>query len=231
MGYKAIVFDAYGTLFDVAAAARALAEAPGADPAFAAAWPAMAETWRLKQLEYSWIRALAGAYADFWRLTEDALDYALEKHGLAETAPRDALLALYQKLPAYPDAREALAALKDEGRQIGILSNGAPSMLAAAIDAAGLDGVIDAALSADQLQTFKVRPEVYALATDRFDCAPADVFFVSSNGWDVCSAAAYGFTSVWVNRRGDPVDRLHGAPAAQLPNLSGLPDAIRGFET
>lgn len=229
MRFKAAAFDAYGTLFDVAAAARRLAAAEGAHPDFQARWTALAETWRLKQLEYSWLRALSGDYADFWAVTGDALDFALEKHALS-AALKPALMALYERLDAYPEAKAALQALKADGRRLAILSNGAPRMLSAAVESAGFDGLFDAVLSADAAKTFKVRPEVYALATDQFDAARGEVLFVSSNGWDVCSAAAYGFTSVWVNRRGEPIDRLAAAPAAVIRDLSELPGLARLLE-
>ncbi len=230
MAFKAVVFDAYGTLFDVAAAARRLAETPGVDPRFHDNWAALAETWRQKQLEYSWLRALSGDYADFWRVTEDALDYALEKHRLETAAPKAELMALYERLEPFAEARTALEALKADDRRLGILSNGAPTMLAAAVRAAEFEALMDAVLSVDALKTFKVKPEVYALAIDAFEAERREILFVSSNGWDVCSAAAYGFTSVWVNRRGDPVDRLAAKPAATLTDLSTLPVIARRLE-
>jgi 2-haloacid dehalogenase len=219
------IFDAYGTLFDVGAAARMAADEPGSD-AWAARWPDLAADWRRKQLEYSWIRASAGAHADFWQVTQDGLDWALERHGLSAPGLRDRLLALYRELAAYPEVPGMLASLKNLGRRCAILSNGSPAMLATAIRSAGIDALLEAALSVEEVGVFKPDARVYALVEARLGVAPAEVLFVSSNGWDACAGAAFGFTAVWVNRECAPVDRLHGRPAHVLPDLSGLPDLV-----
>ena len=162
------VFDAYGTLFDVhAAIARFRGEAgPEADR--------MSEIWRTKQLEYSWTLTLAGHYADFWTLTERALDYSLARVPSVPKSLKPKLLEAYFKLDAFPDARAALRALKTKGHKTGILSNGSPNMLKGAVDGAGLGGDLDAVFSVDVLKMFKPRPEVYALVTDHFQCKPAE---------------------------------------------------------
>lgn len=220
------VFDAYGTLFDVAAAARQAAEEPGAG-AWASAWPGIAADWRRKQLEYSWLRSLAGAHADFWQVTQDALDWALGNAGLSgDAALRERLLALYWQLPAYPDAQGALEALKARGLRLAVLSNGSPAMLGAAIESAGLTALLEDALSAEEVGVFKPDARVYDMVGKRFGTAPRDVLFVSANGWDACSAASYGFRAVWLNRDNAPPDRLHGAPAHVLPDLSALPALV-----
>lgn len=219
---KAAVFDAYGTLFDVASAARRLAETPECDPRLRERWPALAETWRAKQLEYCWLRGLSGDYVDFEQVTRDGLAYALELRGLADAGLTEPLMALYMTLDAYPEAPTALAALADKGLGLGILSNGSPAMLDAATRSSGLAPLMNAVLSVDPLRTFKPAPEVYALATERFAAERSEILFVSSNGWDVCSAAAYGFTAVWVNRAGAPIDRLAARPVAVISDLSGL---------
>lgn len=222
------VFDAYGTLFDVAAAARRAAAEPGRDR-FAAHWPAIAEKWRLKQLQYTWLRAVTGDHVGFWQVTQDGLDWALESEGLADDADlRARLLQLYRELDAYPEVPDMLSALKKGGISTAILSNGSPDMLDAAVGSAGIGALLDDVLSVESVGIFKPARVVYDLVGQRFGCAPGEVLFVSSNGWDACAAAAYGFGTVWVNRAGDPVDRLPAAPDLQLPDLSGLPDLVAG---
>ena len=180
------VFDAYGTLFNVhAAIARFRSQAgPEADR--------MSELWRAKQLEYSWTLTLAGRYADFWALTERALDYSLTRFPSVDKALRPKLLEAYFKLDAFPDARTALRALKAKGHKTGILSNGSPNMLKGAVDAADVGGDLDAVLSVDSLKMFKPRPEVYGLVTDHYQRKPAEVTFVSSNRWDVMASVSVG---------------------------------------
>ena len=216
----AYVFDAYGTLFDVAGAAREAARGPGGE-AIAEAWPALAEHWRDRQLQYTWLRSLAGDHADFAQVTADALDWAMERMGIEGDALRARLLALYDTLPAYPEAADALAALRAAGHRTAILSNGTPAMLDAAVAASGL-GPFEAIVSAEEAGVFKIAPAVYDLVEARLGVPPGAVTFVSSNGWDAAGAAAYGFHAVWVNRRGEPVERLPGRPARIVPDLSGL---------
>ena len=216
----AYVFDAYGTLFDVAGAAREAARGPGGE-AIAGAWPALAEHWRDRQLQYTWLRSLAGDHADFAQVTADALDWAMERMGIEGEGLRARLLALYDTLPAYPEAADALAALRAAGHRTAILSNGTPAMLDAAVAASGL-GPFEAVVSAEEAGVFKIAPAVYDLVEARLGVPPGAVTFVSSNGWDAAGAAAYGFHAVWVNRRGEPVERLPGRPARIVPDLSGL---------
>jgi 2-haloacid dehalogenase len=210
------VFDAYGTLFDVhAAIARFRAEAgPDADR--------MSEIWRLKQLEYTWTLTLAGHYADFWTLTERALDFALARALTVPKALKSKLLEAYFQLDAFPDARAALAALKAKGHKTAILSNGSPNMLKGAVDAAGIGGDLDAVLSVDVLKMFKPRPEVYRLVTEHYKCTPGDVTFVSSNRWDVMAGTSVGFNGTWVNRSKAPDEYMDFPPKQTLNDLSGL---------
>jgi 2-haloacid dehalogenase len=215
---RAVVFDAYGTLFDVASAAR---RAFAGDPVMAAAWPRLAEDWRRKQLEYSWLRAIMGQHADFRSVTADALDWALEAQGIG--ADRDRLMTLYDTCEAYPEVAPVLAALAARGLRCAILSNGTPAMLAAAIDAAGLGHAFEAVISVEEAGVFKPDARVYALATARLGLAPADIAFVSSNGWDAAGAALFGFRSLWVNRAGAPQERLPAAPVRTIADLSALP--------
>jgi 2-haloacid dehalogenase len=210
------VFDAYGTLFDVhAAIARHRGEAgPDADR--------MSEIWRTKQLEYTWTLTLAGHYADFWTLTDRALDFSLARVPSVPKSLKPKLLDAYFKLDAFPDARAALRALKAKGQKTAILSNGSPDMLQGAVDNAGIGGDLDAVLSVDALRMFKPRPEVYGLVTERFQCAPDDVTFVSSNRWDVMASVSVGFRGLWINRGKMPDEYLDFAPKQILSDLSGL---------
>jgi 2-haloacid dehalogenase len=222
MPIRACVFDAYGTLFDVNAAARIAAAEPGRE-ALAAVWPKLAADWRTKQLQYTWLRSLMGAHADFWQVTQDGLDWAMEAAGLADDGLRDRLLALYRELAAYPEVPPMLAALKAAGRQVAILSNGAPAMLEAAVASAGIGASVDAILSVEEVGVFKPDARVYDLVGARLDTARGEVLFVSSNGWDAAGAAHYGFRTAWVNRAGEPVDRLPARPAHAMADLTGIP--------
>ncbi|SOH92613.1 2-haloacid dehalogenase [Monaibacterium marinum] len=216
------VFDAYGTLFDVAAAARVAAAEPGRED-FAKHWPRIAADWRAKQLEYTWLRAVAGHHRDFWDVTQDGLDWALEAAGLATPELRERLLQLYWELGAYPEVPAMLAALKQAGLSTAILSNGSPAMLQGAVSSAGIGDVLDDVLSVEDVGVFKPHPSVYDLVGGRFGCAKEEVLFVSSNGWDAGAAAGYGFRTAWVNRAGLPVDRLWGTPDTILSDLTTIP--------
>lgn len=216
------VFDAYGTLFDVDAAARAAADETGAT--WADRWPALSADWRAKQLAYTWLRTAAHRHADFETITADALDWALVRHGLAgDAALRARLLTLYRTLPPFPEAPAMLARLRGAGWRLAILSNGTPGMLADAVTSAGFGGVFDAVLSVEGVGAFKPAPEVYALIEGHFGASAGQTTFVSSNGWDAQAAAAYGMRAVWVNRAGAPAERLPGTLAATLPDLGALP--------
>jgi 2-haloacid dehalogenase len=193
------VFDAYGTLFDVHAAAEREKAAIGP------AWQDLSRTWRTKHIEYSWHHAFTGKPATFWQLAERSLDYAIAATGGSVSADvRNRLLASYRTMAAYPEVREVLAALKTRGDKLAILSNGDPDMLDDAVAAAKLGGLFDAVLSVSAAATFKPRMKVYQLVLDRFGGKPADVSFQSSNRWDIAAAKAFGFRCVWVNRTGAP---------------------------
>jgi len=224
MAFSTYVFDAYGTLFDVAAAARQAADDP-AFPALADRWAKLAEDWRQKQLQYSWLRAITGTHADFWEVTQNGLDWALEASGLAgDAALRDRLLALYWELQAYPEVPAMLAALKQRGKTTAILSNGSPDMLAGAVSSAGIGDLLDDVLSVESVGVFKPDCRVYDLVGARFGCPPDEVLFVSSNGWDVAAAAGYGFGTAWINRTGLPMDRLPWRPDRVLSDLTTIPE-------
>ncbi len=220
------VFDAYGTLFDVGAAAREAASEPGRE-ALAERASELAEHWRLKQLQYSWLRAITGEYTEFWNVTKDGLDWALEKAGLdGDPELRERLLALYWELSAYKEVHFMLARLKAAGMKTAILSNGSPDMLEGAVDSSGVGANLDAVLSVQNVGIFKPARSVYDMVGDHFGCTPDQVLFVSSNGWDAAGAAGYGFKTVWVNRAGDPVDRLPAQPHTILSDLTTIPNLI-----
>jgi 2-haloacid dehalogenase len=205
----AVIFDAYGTLFDVQAIART------AEELFPRMGAALAAAWRDKQLEYARLRSMSDRYADFWSVTADALDYVLDRLGLPagqDTVER--LLDAYRRLPAYPGDRLALARLKELGLPLVILSNGSPRMLEPAIAAAGFDGLFDHVLSANQVRRFKTAPEVYQLGVDTLGLPASQSLFVSSNGWDVCAATWFGYRTFWMNRAGLPPERLGVTPEA-----------------
>jgi len=217
------VFDAYGTLFDVAAAARIAAEQPGQEK-LADVWPRLAADWRTKQLQYTWLRAVTGDYISFWQVTSDGLDWAMEASGLDDPVLRETLLALYWELPAYPEVPKMLDTLKSNGLSTAILSNGSPDMLQGAVEFAQVEAKLDAVLSVEDVGIFKPAKIVYDMVGERFGTTPEQVLFVSSNGWDAAAAAQYGFTTAWVNRANEPVDRLPAKPTHVLSNLETIPE-------
>ena len=206
------VFDAYGTLLDVDAAAREAAAEPGME-ALRYDWLSIAKGWRERQLRYSWLCSMMQKYDDFWELTIRALDATLEEHGLSSNKKiRDRLLSLYSELSPYAEVPSLLSDLKATGHKLAVLSNASPSMLKTAMNAAGISEFFDELLSVDVLKCYKPTPSVYQLITTRFDCEPGDVTFFSSNNWDVSGAGAYGFKTIWVNRTGGPWDKLPYQP-------------------
>ena len=224
MAITTCIFDAYGTLFDVAAAARQAAEEPGRD-ALKPVWSDLATHWRLKQLQYSWLRAITDAHTDFWQVTQDGLDWALEATQLdGDPELRQRLLDLYWELQAYPEVPQMLKSLKSSGLNTAILSNGSPDMLTGAVSSAGLNDVLDDVLSVESVGIFKPDARVYDLVGAQFECTKDEVLFVSSNGWDAAASAGYGFKTVWVNRAGEPVDRLPWKPGHILADLTAIPE-------
>ena len=219
-GIGACVFDAYGTLLDVHAPAQRLAPEIGPQA------ERLSATWRAKQLEYSWLRSLMRRHADFWQVTQEALDYALDETGLTNDGIREKLLALYWRLEAYDDGARALSTLRGAGLATAILSNGSPEMLNAAADHAGLGPLLDAVLSVEPVGIFKPDPRTYQLAVDTLGVDASAVCFISSNGWDAAGAAAFGFQVAWLNRFGRPRDRLPAGPAVEIMTLDELPQAI-----
>lgn len=228
MTIKACVFDAYGTLFDVSAAAREAAAEPGRED-FAKVWQKVANDWRLKQLQYTWLRAVADAHTDFWEVTQNGLDWALEASQLSDPELRERLLALYWGLSAFAEVPEMLAELKTLGYQTAILSNGSPEMLAGAVGSAQVGEFLDDVLSVEDVGIFKPHASVYQLVSDRFECGPDEILFVSANGWDAACAAGYGFRCVWVNRTGEPMDRLPWTPDRVVSDLTTIPELAGVF--
>ena len=219
-GIGACVFDAYGTLFDVNAAAQHCAAELGDK------WQPLAELWRGRQLQYTWLRSLMGNYADFWQVTGEALDFSMEALGLEDSALRDRLMELYLQLDAYPEVGDVLRRLRDGGMKTAILSNGSPKMLQAAVDNAGIGGALDAVISADQIKVYKTVPAVYQLAVDQLSVAAPDICFQSSNAWDAHAASNFGFRVVWVNRFAQARERLPGNPDVMLDSLKSLPEIV-----
>lgn len=217
---RACVFDAYGTLFDIHSPTAAIADALGGKA------QALSDLWRQKQLQYTWLRSLMRAHADFWQVTGEALDFALAVHGIDDAALRDELMQLYLRLEAYPDAAATLERLKGAGYATAILSNGSPEMLKSAVDNSGLAPHLDAVLSIEDAGIYKPDPSVYRLAVERMGVDKREVCFVSANAWDGSGAAHFGFQVVHLNRFSQPAERLPGAPKAVLRNLAELPPLL-----
>lgn len=209
------VFDAYGTLFDVHSvveAGRAITD----DPA------TLSATWRQKQLEYTWLRALMGVYADFWAVTESALRHTIRRLGLTATeAQVQRLMEAYLSLACFPEVKAALERLA--GRPRAVLSNGAPRMLAAAVASSGLAPHLEHVISVDTVKTYKPSPLVYALGPGTLGIPAGELLFVSSNGWDVAGAKAFGYRVAWCNRTSAPEEELGVRPDVVVPTLDLLP--------
>lgn len=215
---RAFVFDAYGTLFDVHSvveAARAIAPDP----------QALSLLWRQKQLEYTWLRSLMGRYEDFWLVTGQALRFALRRLGVAAgEAQIETLMSAYLTLRPFPEVPDALRALRGTPR--AILSNGSPYMLESAVRSSGLAGAFDHVLSVDAVGLYKPSPRVYELAPRALGLTPGEIVFVSSNGWDVAGAAAYGFTTCWCNRANAPAEELDMTPDYEVDRLDAIPGKL-----
>ena len=219
-GVHGCVFDAYGTLFDFAAAARNCRDVLGDDI------DRLTALWRDKQLQYTWLRAAQGRHADFWQVTGDALDFALETLGVTKPGLRDRLMSLYLTLDPFPEVSSVLARLKAAGLQTAILSNGSPAMLDAAVKAAKLETLLDAVLSVEEVGVYKPHPRVYQLAVDRLGISSSAISFQSSNAWDAYAASAFGMQVVWCNRYGQRRERLPGSPNREIKSLAELPALV-----
>lgn len=222
MSIRAIAFDAYGTLFDVysvAALAEQLFPGKGAE---------LAGLWRDKQIEYTRVRTLSGRYRPFWEVTEDALVFSARRLGLALAEDgRKRLMSQYACLSAFPENLGALKELKALGLPLAILSNGTPQMLDIAVKSAGMAGLFDHILSVDAVRKYKTAPEAYQLGPDAFKLPARDILFVSSNCWDACGAAWFGYTTFWINRSGQPLEELGVTPAIEGNRLTEVVDFVR----
>jgi len=219
-GIEACVFDAYGTLFDINSAASRAEDSVGEK------WTQLAELWRSKQLQYTWLRSLAGHHKDFLQVTGDALDFALETLNLEDPLLRARLMNLYLALSAYPEVPETLQQLKAAGMKTAILSNGNPVMLGAMADNAGIITFFDAILSVEEVRVYKPHPSVYRLACERLNMEPERICFLSSNGWDAYSAKAFGFRVLWCNRFGQVAERIPDMPDGEISTLAELPGIV-----
>jgi 2-haloacid dehalogenase len=204
---RAVLFDAYGTLFDVYSVGLT------AEQLFPGAGTALSQLWRDKQIEYTRLVSMSGTYRPFWELTRDALQFSADKLGLRlDHEGEERLMNQYRHLSAFPENREVLQALKARGIRTGILSNGDPEMLAIAVRSAGLSDWLDLVLSVHSTRRFKTDPAAYQVGVDALGLAPRDILFVSSNGWDAIGATWFGHTTLWVNRQQAPLERLHCQP-------------------
>lgn len=219
-GVRACVFDAYGTIFDVASAGERCTDALAGEAV------RLTALWRDKQLQYSWLRAVQSRHADFWEVTGDALDFALETLGLTEPGLRERLMQLYLALDPFPEVPEMLRRLRAAGLWTAILSNGSAEMLSAAVENAGLVGLFDHVLSVELVGVYKPHPKVYRLACDRLSLDAGAILFISSNAWDVHAASAFGMRTVWCNRYGQRRERLPGQPGREIGSLAELPPLI-----
>ena len=219
---RAVVFDAYGTLLDIHAAMASHADRLGPD------WQRISADWRAKQLEYSWVRSLAGPshHRDFWRLTQEALAWTATRHGITDPALLADVLLAYRHLDAYPEVGVVLRQLRDAGLSRAILSNGEPGMLRDAVTHAGIGHTLDAVLSVEAAGVFKPDPSVYRLAGAHFGLAGSQMAFVSSNPWDAFGAHAFGFRVFWLNRAGAPREYDLGAHVTEIADLSDLPNLL-----
>jgi len=205
--FKAVVFDAYGTLFDVHSVASL------AEQLFPGRGDALSQLWRQKQLEYSWLRAMSRRYKPFWEITRDGLRFAAQRLGLALTPEFEArLMNQYSSLSAFPENLQALRDMKAAGLRLAILTNGNREMIEVSVRSAGMSGLFEHLLSSQAVETFKTMEAIYALAPEAFACRAREILFVSSNCWDAIGARWYGYTSFWINRAGMPMEQLDTEP-------------------
>jgi 2-haloacid dehalogenase len=216
-GIRACVFDAYGTLFDYASAAAGCRDVLGDKH------DRLTALWREKQLQYAWLRTLEHRHANFWQVTGDALDFALETLGIDDAFLRQRLMNLYLTLEPFPEVSGTLMRLKGAGLKTAILSNGTPDMLRSAVDNAKLGDLLDAVLSVEEVGVYKTHPKVYQLAVDKLEIERTAISFQSSNAWDAHGASAFGMRVIWCNRYGQSRERLPGAPDHEIRSLAELP--------
>ena len=216
---KAIIFDAYGTLFDVNSAAEKCKEKLGDK------WEGFANYWRTTQLEYTWLRSLMKRHKDFWQITEDSLDKSMHFYNI-DNAMRSELLNLYKVLSPFREVRDALNKLKQSNYKLAILSNGTPDLLNELVVSNGLKDIFDDVFSVEEVGIFKPDSKVYDLPINKYNIEKNEVLFLSANTWDVSGAGNYGYNTVWVNRNNNIFDKLDFEPNKQISNLSELLDLI-----
>jgi 2-haloacid dehalogenase len=221
-GIRACIFDTYGTLLDAASAVTRCPDIPNDKR------KELSSLWREKQLNYSWLLNAQNRHADFWQVTGDALDFALDTMGLATADRRTQLMELYRRLTPYPEVAGVLRSLRERGIMTAILSNGTPGMLNEAVETAELTGLFDHVLSAEDACVFKPDSRVYQLAVDRLAMPLSALCFLSSNGWDVYAASAFGMHTIWCNRHASKPERLPGSPDRMIETLAPLPHIVAG---
>ena len=216
---KAIIFDAYGTLFDVNSAAEKCKEKLGDK------WEGFANYWRTTQLEYTWLRSLMRRHKDFWQITEDSLDKSMNFYNI-DNSMRSELLNLYKVLSPFAEVRDALKKLKQSNYKLAILSNGTPDLLNELVVSNQLKDIFDDIFSVEKAGIFKPDSKVYDLPINKYNIEKNEVLFLSANTWDVSGAGNYGYNTVWVNRNNNIFDKLDFEPNQQISNLSELLDLI-----
>ena len=219
-GIRACIFDAYGTLFNYRSAASRCRDVLGEN------FDQVNALWREKQLQYSWLRAIQGRHVDFWQVTGEALDFALDTAAIADSTVRDRLMAMYLKLDAFPEVPDMLKRLNVAGLKTAILSNGSPEMLDAAVRNAGIGSLLDAVLSVEAVGVYKPHPKVYQYAIDQLGIKAGEIAFQSSNAWDAHAASLCGMRVIWCNRYRQRTERLPGLPDFEIASLAELPDLV-----
>ncbi len=216
---KAIIFDAYGTLFDVNSAAEKCKDKIGDK------WEGFANFWRTTQLEYTWLRSLMKRHKDFWQITEDSLDKSMKTYKIDPTMKNE-LLNLYKSLSAYEEVDEVLIKLKEKNFKLAILSNGTPSLLNELVKSNNLENVFDDLFSIEQVGIYKPDSKVYDMPINKYQIEKNEVYFLSSNTWDVSGGGNYGYNSIWVNRNNNIFDKLDYSPKHQIKQLGELLDIL-----
>ena len=216
---KAIIFDAYGTLFDVNSAAEKCKEKIGSK------WENFSNYWRTTQLEYTWLRSLMKKHKDFWKITEDSLNKSMKVFDI-DIAMKNELLELYKVLSLYPEVKETLKLLKNKNYKLAILSNGTPSLLNELVSKNSLEGIFDNIFSIEEVGIFKPDSKVYDIPVKQYKIKKEEIAFLSANTWDVSGGGNYGFNAIWVNRNKSIFDSLDYSPKIQIANLKGLLDFI-----
>ena len=217
---KAIIFDAYGTLFDVNSAAEKCKNKIGDK------WEPFANYWRTIQLEYTWLRSLMKRHKDFWKITEDSLDKSMQVFKI-DSSMKNELLDLYKVLSTFPEVNEALNKLKEKNYKLSILSNGTPSLLNELVRSNNLENIFDDIFSVEEVKTYKPDPNVYNIPIKKYQFEKNDFAYLSANTWDVSAAGNYGFNAVWVNRNNNVFDNLDYVAKYQIKNLGELLDIIK----